>query len=109
MAEDEGDRGMSDLVNRLRGKYSVGPEGEFGERDFSSFVPAISLEAAKEIERLQTVNNELTARMAMIKNLLDDAFDDDRYDTQGVNQAHRVAFGRMLPRETKTGDDNEHF
>lgn len=44
---------MSDLIDRLRGKYAVGPDGEFGTRDFSEFIPAISLEAADEIERLQ--------------------------------------------------------
>ena len=41
-----------DLVNRLRGIYKIGPDGEYGKRDFSEFVPAISLEAADEIERL---------------------------------------------------------
>lgn len=44
------------LVDRLRGLYSVGPKGEYGKRDFSEFIPAISLEAADRIEELE---NEL--------------------------------------------------
>ena len=44
------------LVDRLRGLYSVGPKGEYGKRDFSEFIPAISLEAANRIEELE---NEL--------------------------------------------------
>ena len=43
-----------DLVDRLRGIYKIGPDGEYGKRDFSEFVPAISLEAADEIERLKS-------------------------------------------------------
>jgi len=44
---------MSDnLVNRLRGIYEIGENGELGNRDFSDFIPPISLEAATEIERL---------------------------------------------------------
>ena len=42
---------MSDIVERLRGTYSTGP---FGKRDFAPFIPAIQVEAADEIERLQT-------------------------------------------------------
>lgn len=45
---------MSDnLIDRLRGKYQVGTDGEFGTRDFSNFIPAVSLEAADEIQRLR--------------------------------------------------------
>jgi hypothetical protein len=42
------------LVNRLRGIYTVGPNAEFGVRSFADFVPPISLEAAIEIEQLET-------------------------------------------------------
>ena len=44
---------MSDLVNRLRGQYSVGPDGVYGTRSFADFIPPISLEAAKRIEALE--------------------------------------------------------
>lgn len=44
---------MSDLTNRLRGQYSVGPQGEFGTRSFSHFTPPICLEAAERIEALE--------------------------------------------------------
>lgn len=46
---------MDDLVDRLRGIYKIGPDGEFGTRRFGNtgFIAPISLEAAKEIERLQ--------------------------------------------------------
>jgi len=44
---------MSDLVKRLRGQYEVGPDAEFGERDFSDFIPPIHFEAADKIESLQ--------------------------------------------------------
>ena len=47
---------MADLVNRLRGKYAMGPqlpngEPEFGWRQFKA--PPIQQEAADEIERLR--------------------------------------------------------
>ena len=45
---------MSDkLTDRLRGKYEVGPNGEFGTRDFSGFIPPISIEAADRIDELE--------------------------------------------------------
>jgi len=44
---------MSVLVKRLRGQYEVGPDAEFGERDFSDFIPPIHFEAADKIESLQ--------------------------------------------------------
>lgn len=44
---------MSDLLNRLRGKYSVGPQGVYEDRDFGNFTPAICQEAADEIEQLR--------------------------------------------------------
>lgn len=48
----------SKLVDRLRGRYAVGPmlpsgEPEFGWRQFDG-LPPIQAEAAAEIERLQT-------------------------------------------------------
>jgi hypothetical protein len=44
------------LVNRLRGKYSVGPDGEYGERSFpEKFIPKISFEAADRIEALEAL------------------------------------------------------
>jgi len=41
------------LINRLRGEYQVGVNGEFGIRSFADFIPPISLEAANRIEALQ--------------------------------------------------------
>lgn len=41
---------MTDLVERLRGQYSMGP---FGKRDFAPYVPAIQIEAADAIETLR--------------------------------------------------------
>lgn len=49
----------SDLVNRLRGPCAIGIYSEFGTRDFSNFIPPISLEAATEIERLNARVKEL--------------------------------------------------
>jgi len=48
-----------DLVNRLRGRYPIGPGAEYGYRDMSNEVIVtklplpIMLEAAAEIERLR--------------------------------------------------------
>ncbi len=44
---------MGKLINRLRGQYSVGPDNVYGTRDFSNFIPPISLEAADRIETLE--------------------------------------------------------
>lgn len=45
---------MSDkLTDRLRGHYKVGPEGAYGTRDFSDFIPPISIEAANRIDELE--------------------------------------------------------
>ena len=44
---------MSDLINRLRGQYQVGPDGIYGTRSFADFIPLISLEAADRIEELE--------------------------------------------------------
>lgn len=41
------------LVNRLRGQYEIGEGAMYGKRDFSDFIPAISLEAADRIEQLE--------------------------------------------------------
>ena len=41
------------LKNRLRGEYQVGPNGEFGKRDFSHFIPPICFEAADRISALE--------------------------------------------------------
>jgi len=54
---------MSDLVNRLRGTYAIGPKGVYGTRSFADFIPPISLEAADRIEVLEAkllflVNND---------------------------------------------------
>lgn len=43
------------LVNRLRGKYKVGPNGLHGTRDFSGFIPPICAEAAVRIELLESL------------------------------------------------------
>ena len=44
---------MSDLTNRLRGQYPVGPNNLYGTRDFADFIPPISLDAADRIEKLE--------------------------------------------------------
>ena len=50
------------IVDRLRGIYSLGFNGEFGERDFSSseFIKPINLEAARRIEQLEAENKRLS-------------------------------------------------
>jgi FtsZ-binding cell division protein ZapB len=50
---------MSDLCNRLRGRYSVGPNGIYEDRDFGSYTPAVCKEAADTIEQLQSRCEEL--------------------------------------------------
>ncbi len=52
-AEAGGKAVSDDLINRLQGKYSVGPKGVYEDRDFGSFTPAICKEAAEEITRLR--------------------------------------------------------
>ncbi|WP_373078671.1 hypothetical protein [Zhongshania sp.] len=52
-AEAGGKVVSDDLINRLQGKYSVGPKGVYEDRDFGSFTPAICKEAAEEITRLR--------------------------------------------------------
>ena len=56
---------MDDLVDRLRGKYGVGIDKEFGIRDFSEFIPPICLEAATAIEDLE---EELALAVECIEN-----------------------------------------
>jgi len=46
---------MNTLVNRLRGQYQVGPDGVYGTRSFSDFIPPIALEAAGRIEQLEGI------------------------------------------------------
>lgn len=46
------------LVDRLKGKYKIGVNGEFGVRDFSSERTPIHFEAAKRIEELEAVIRE---------------------------------------------------
>ena len=57
---------MNDLIQRLRGKYSIGDKGVYEDRDFGSFTPKITSEAADliekmtaEIERLTELNQKL--------------------------------------------------
>lgn len=57
---------MSDIKERLRGKYPVGPVNkygnpEFGYRKFDGFLPPIQEEAAAEIERLEAKCERLEA------------------------------------------------
>jgi hypothetical protein len=67
---------MSDtLVNRLRGIYEVGPNAEFGTRSFAAFVPPISLEAADEIERLNS-------RLRVLQSAADHVFHDEALDNE---------------------------
>lgn len=62
---------MNDLIQRLRGKYSIGDKGVYEDRDFGSFTPKITSEAADliekmtaEIERLRKENEELHCEIA---------------------------------------------
>ena len=55
---------MSDkLVDRLRGQYEVGEGAMYGKRDFSDFIPAISLEAADRIEMLEHVLQDCASKL----------------------------------------------
>lgn len=49
---------MSELTDRLRGQYNIGPSGEFGTRSFADFIPPISLEAADRIDALEHAMQE---------------------------------------------------
>ena len=54
---------MSDtLVNRLRGRYEVGPNAEFGIREFD--VPAINIEAVNKICSLEAKNKALVEALS---------------------------------------------
>jgi hypothetical protein len=57
----------SPLLNRLRGVYTVGENGEYPDRSFAEFIPPISLEAADAIEKLEAENAQLKARLAKIE------------------------------------------
>lgn len=58
-----------DIVNRLRGKYPVGPivngEPEFGWRKFDG-LPPIQAEAADEIELLRALVGEMREALSQI-------------------------------------------
>ena len=62
---------VGDIVDRLRGKYPVGPlmpngEPEFGWRQFpAKFLPPLHFEAADEIEKLRESLGELVALCEM--------------------------------------------
>lgn len=64
---------MSDITNRLRGKYPLGPIGEDGEPEFGwrqfdrTTLPPIHGEAADEIDRLNRRIAELESNEARIK------------------------------------------
>jgi hypothetical protein len=70
-----------DIVDRLRGRYSMGPilpsgEPEFGWRQFDG-LPPINAEAADEIERLRAENARLieegTKRLEWVLGTIDHA------------------------------------
>lgn len=46
------------LTDRLRGNYKIGPNGVYGTRDFSTFIPPICIEAAERIEELEAMLNK---------------------------------------------------
>jgi hypothetical protein len=50
---------MNDLIKRLQGKYSVGPNGVYEDRDFGTYTPAINLEAVERIQELEEENEML--------------------------------------------------
>ena len=49
---------MNDLKQRLRGNYSVGPNGVYEDRNFGTFTPAICSEAADYIQKLEAAIEE---------------------------------------------------
>jgi len=61
---------MNDLVDRLRGEYPVGPDGIYGKRSFADFIPPIGLEAAKRIEQLESINNDMYEALETSEKLL---------------------------------------
>jgi len=55
---------MSDkLTDRLLGRYKVGPDGLYGTRDFSGFIPPICKEAADRIIELESALENALASM----------------------------------------------
>jgi len=59
---------MSDLTDRLRGNYKVGPEGIYGTRSFAGFFPPICTEAAERIDALEAMLVELRHLLAAQEN-----------------------------------------
>lgn len=57
---------MDDLIKRLRGKYSCGPNGIYEDRDFGSYTPKINNEAADRIEQLELDNNRMMLALTSI-------------------------------------------
>lgn len=97
---------MSDkLVDRLRGKYKIGPEGEYGTREFFANVPPICEEAAKRIEELEAELN----RLELIKEDLEAyhmAMDD--IGAPRVKDGEELsAYGRAMAAKTRINSDDD--
>ena len=67
---------MCELTDRLRGKYKIGPEGEYGTRDFSAHIPAISIEAADHIDTLTLRIEDLEKERDKLHKSLDSILSD---------------------------------
>lgn len=68
-----GGDGVSDLVKRLRGKYSVGPNGVYEDRDFGSYTAPICKEAANRIEELEEKLGKAEKGLESVFNLINDS------------------------------------
>lgn len=72
---------MSDkLTERLRGRYEIGHNGEFGIREFGGFIPPVCFEAATRIDELeeaikliQSAEHVSENPLSLIQNLCHDA------------------------------------
>ena len=95
---------MSDLLKRLRGKYSVGPQGVYEDRDFGNFTPAICQEAADEIEQLR-------AQLAHTKSKFKEIVEENRKLEQQRNDLEIQRFKRFNDEECwmYQGDGNDFF
>jgi hypothetical protein len=64
-----------ELIKRLRGKYSCGPEGISEDRDFGDYTPRICTEAADKIEALQSKLSAVEEEIERLQDLMLKGFD----------------------------------
>jgi hypothetical protein len=60
-----------DIVERLRGKYKIGPNGIYGTRDFGGFTPPVCSEAADLIDILRKENKGLKDAIEALKHAIE--------------------------------------